>query len=133
MMRFWAILLGVCYNLVSLGATLQVHTCGNDILWSISESENPHDSCPLCHSTPTDSCHGNSCQDLELKLDQLSDQLFANNKDTVQLIDSAIIVLPWIQSLKDRALPHQIAQRSQVLAHSDSSPPIYILHCTFRI
>lgn len=133
MIKFWAILLCICYNTVSLGATLQIHTCGNNMLWSISKVENPHDSCPLCHSTPTDSCHGGACQDLELKLDQLSDQLFANSKDTVQLVDSAIIVLPWIRSPQERAFLPQLDEARRILTHSNSSPPTYILHCTFRI
>lgn len=132
MIKFGAILLCLCYNLVSLGATLQIHSCGNKVLWSISETEDPHETCPLCSTEPTKSCHGDACQDLELKLDQLSDQLFANNNDSIQVVDTAIITLPWIMPFKKWVFTQRV-DKAQILTYSNSSPPIYILNCTYRI
>jgi hypothetical protein len=133
MVKFFAIFLSVFYNIVCLGATLQVHSCGNNILWSISNTENIHDTCSICHNSTSDICRGGDCQDIELKLDQLSDKLFSNNKDIVQLFHSAIITLPWIL-LPDAWTSHtEIVPTKAILAYSNSSPPTYLLHCTFRI
>lgn len=134
MVKFIAIFLSVFYNVVSIGATLQVHTCGSNILWSISGEENVHDSCPMCHNDQATACHSGDCQDIELKLDQLSDKLFSHTKDAVQLVDSAIITLPWIQKLSySGTLCQDVTPKREILAYTNSSPPTYLLHCTFRI
>ncbi|HMR18521.1 MAG TPA: hypothetical protein PKA53_04410 [Sphingobacterium sp.] len=134
MIKFIAIFLSVFYNVVSIGATLQVHTCGSTILWSISGDEDIHDTCPLCHSVPADTCPGGDCQDIELKLDQLSDKLFSHNKDVVQLVHTAIITLPsWFQGLSTAIHPQNLIPKRTILASTNLSPPTYLLHCTFRI
>lgn len=133
MVKVLAIFLSLLYNVVSIGATLQVHTCGSNILWSISKTENVHNACPICDSTQTGTCHSGDCQDIELKLDQLSDELFANSKDMVQLFQSATLVLPWIVLPDARTFSRDSIPTNEVLVYSNSSPPTYLLHCTFRI
>lgn len=134
---FLAIFLSLFYTITSLGAVLQMHTCSGNMTWTISKENLIHEKCPLCskHSkSHKKKCKTGKCKDIELKLDPLSDKLFSHNHDIQQIVSPAIVLIPWIQEFINMNFDEKsfiiVDHHSDI---SDTSPPINILHCTFRI
>ncbi len=126
--------------MVSIGATFQIHRCSGHILWSVASEEPIHDACSLCCHTDQaghdhkNSCQDGDCEDVVLKFDQLSDKFFSFAKDPVQSLSPAIIIIPWIQEILSFAFfSKEIIQETNVLAYANSSPPVYLANCIFRI
>ncbi len=140
MKKIFVIFLCICYTAVTFGVTFQIHRCADNVLWAISNEESIHDACPLCHPVQRDNndtkkeCRDGGCDDMEFKLDQLSDKIFSYTKDKTPSLDPAIRVIPWIQDIFSfLSSPKEYIQIANVFAFANSSPPIYLNHCIFRI
>ena len=140
MKKIFIIILCICYTMVSIGATFQIHRCGEHMLWSVSSEKLAYEACPLCNhsgegSTKEDkSCHDEGCKDMEFKFDQLSDKPFFFVKDNGLTLSPAIVVIPWIQEIFSSVVPtKEIVAAIDILAFANSSPPVYLTNCIFRI
>ncbi|NGF55045.1 hypothetical protein G5B00_00855 [Parapedobacter sp. SGR-10] len=140
MKKFFILILSLCYTMVSIGATFQIHRCAGHILWSVSSEKLTHDACPLCGHSEKDitskskDCHSGDCADMEFKFDQLTDKLFSFSKDNGLSLSPAVVVIPWIQEIFSFAVSSQDSTlETVVLAYADSSPPVYLTNCIFRI
>jgi len=138
MKKIFVIFLCICYVAVCFGITFQIHRCADNVLWVLSEVESIHHSCPFCHQQDAEEtkkdCRDGSCDDMEFKLDQLSDKVFSYTKDRTLTLDPAIRIIPWMQDIFSFPSPQRVYRPLRtILAFGNSSPPIYLQHCIFRI
>jgi hypothetical protein len=112
-----------------------MHNCGENFFISLYE-KSTHDNCPLCAKNHTEkkvNCQDGSCNDVEIKINQLSDELFSVNSSDYSSMQPAIIQRLWI-SLKpieyDNITTFSVV--NYYFHHSDSSPPIFIRNQNFR-
>ncbi len=140
MKKIFIVFLCVCYTIVSFGITFQIHRCADNVLWAISNEKALHDTCPLCHHTPQSrdeikkDCQGGNCEDMELKLDQLSHKVFSFTKDNTPSLNPAILTIPWMQDIFSfLSFSKEWTSSTHVFAFANSSPPIYLYNCIFRI
>lgn len=141
MKRFFALLLCVLYITVSFGGSVYLHNCCGGTSISIYEKEG-HDTCPLCakkkkkdiDSSQHKSCSEGKCSDVEIKIDQLENKLFAGHSSLSVIFTPAILTRFWInlnpvaQELDTTKLPLRNS-----FVYTDSSPPTFLLNCIFRI
>ncbi|MBE8720122.1 hypothetical protein C4F40_05190 [Sphingobacterium sp. Ka21] len=106
------------------------------------EGANTHSNCPLCskdhqHTAEkkTNCQESHSCNDIQVKLDQLSDKLFSADYSKSFLgFSPTIITLYWVQpSLFIDFVFNSKHTPEETVAFSNSSPPTYLLHRNFRI
>lgn len=137
-MRLLNYIVCVIFTFVSLGGNIYIHQCKDTTLLSFY-SEIDTGNCPFCEKHHNkdhkmdDHCAG-ECKDSTLKIDQLSDQNFNTTHSSFVQLSPAITPILWILDFaidtKDVETYHSLAY---LLSFSDSSPPLYLQNCIFRI
>ncbi|MCA5006835.1 hypothetical protein [Sphingobacterium bovistauri] len=137
-MRLIAYFVCIIFTFVSLGGTIYIHQCKDATLLSLYKQIDTK-SCPLCEKhhnddhQKTENCDG-GCKDSTLKIDPLSDENFNINQAFFVQLSPAIIPIFWISNFgaptKDTL---QKKSLDFLFTFSDSSPPIYLQNCIFRI
>lgn len=118
-----------------------MHNCCGGTSISVYEKKG-HDACSMCIKTQKQqtksekhkSCSDGKCSDIEIKIDQLANKLFAGNANFSLHHAPAILTRLWV-NLSPLALDIEKETLSwkNSLVYSDSSPPTFILNCIFRI
>jgi hypothetical protein len=106
------------------------------------EGANTHENCPMCSkdhdhtAEKKNNCQeSHSCNDIQVKLDQLSDKLFSKDHAKSFLgFGPAIITLYWVQPslFNDFVFNNKYTSEERVV-FSNTSPPTYLLNRNFRI
>jgi len=134
MKRLVTLFLCMIYTFVTLGGSIFVHNCGENTIMSFYEKAS-HDSCPICVQKQNTKklCKDNSCKDIEVKIDQLSKELFSAKKFDNFSIQPAIFQRLWID-YKPHVVSFNIEKPTFAhhLYYTNNSPPTYILHRNIR-
>ena len=137
-MRLLVYFVCVMFTFVSLGGNIYLHKCKDATLLSLYEKVDTK-SCPFCEKhhksdhEKDDHCEG-ECSDSILKIDQLTDKNFNANQILFTQISPAIIPLLWIVNIiTPTADINHLQNIDYLYSSTDSSPPIYIQNCIFRI
>lgn len=137
MKRVLAILMSVMFCFVSIGGNIYVHICKDSFILSFYEKLSP-ESCIFCaetrkhHEDHDGHCHG-ECKNEVVKVDQLSHKDYNSSSFLIKLTP-AILSLPWIAlDFKVTDTFHKAVFTNYLYASIDSSPPIYIKNCIYRI
>ena len=137
-MRLLIYIVCTVFTFVSLGGNIYMHQCKDATLLSLYNQVDT-ENCPFCekhhHSTEEKDEHcAGECKDSTLKIDQLSDQNININSAYFVQLSPAIIHILWISNFKTA---DESSENIQPLAYlhryTDSSPPIYLQNCIFRI
>lgn len=135
MKKVFTLLLCLLYTFVTFGGSIFVHNCGANTLLSIYDKPS-HQSCPLCLDTETNkgkSCEKGSCQDVEIKIDQLADDFFSSTKVDNFVILPAILPRLWMESYNYcEIVCTKITKQLSYFHSAGSAPPSYILNCNIR-
>ncbi len=139
MKRIISLILCLFYTFISFGGSIYVHQCSGDVSVSIYNKES-HTNCPLCHkkSNSTDlyqkSCADGNCKDIEIVIDQISDQQVNLGSILFELTSPAILILHWIDLKPIIAVSaNKITSDYPNWHFADSSPPYFLLNCTFLL
>lgn len=137
-MRLLTYIVCVIFTFVSTGGTIYVHHCKENTVLSLYEKVSIQ-SCPFCenhHKSPKEKnnpCEGD-CKDSIVKIDQFSDKNFNTSPSFFAQLSPAIIPILWIVNFTSADEDFSQNKSTAFLySYADSSPPIYIQHCTFRI
>lgn len=137
MKKVFTLILCLLFTFVTFGGAIYVHNCGENTLLSIYE-KTAHEHCPMCpkghpETKKSNSCLLKSCNDVEIKIDQLSDQLFSSQKADTFSFSHFIFPRYWVNIKPLENTPELVYIRQEILYYiSNSSPPIYILHRNIR-
>lgn len=135
MKKLFIIFLCITYTFVALGGSIFVHNCDDNSVFSIYEKAT-HDECPICSKKGKTKkiCGKGSCKDTEIKINQLSDELFSANNAEKFLIQPFIFERLWVETTPiSRTIQSQSFSSPILLYCSSSDPPNYLLNCNFRI
>lgn len=137
-MRLLTYIVCLIFTFVSLGGNIYIHQCKDAVLLSLYDKVNTQ-SCPFCeehhksHDEKEAHCAG-ECKDSVLQIDNLTDKNFNTTPTFFTQITPAIIPLLWIVNFTRSS--EEILQQTPVAflySATDSSPPIYLQNCIFRI
>lgn len=123
------------YTFVSIGGSIYLHKCSGETSLSIYEKK-AHSACPMCASPGNEpkSCSTGDCTDVEVKIDQLKDQLFSTKDLTDLQVAPTILTRLWVLIKPvDFNFEAPIHYNLDYYSCTDSSPPLFILHSIFRI
>lgn len=127
----------IIFTFVSLGGNIYVHQCKEATLLSLYHQIDTKN-CPFCekHHKSADkqneNCEG-ECKDSVLEINQLTDKKITTSQLFPQL-SPAIIPLLWIVDFSTTIQEINKQYSTELLySYTDSSPPIYLQNCIFRI
>lgn len=143
MKRFVVLFLCVCYMLSYFGTTLYLHQCHGATAVKLFEKAN-HESCPLCkehthkdthNDAKKKSCSNNKCSNIEVKFEELSDQVLSSSTDLLAFLTPAILPRFWVDTISpvSAEITNPKVWSKQDKFISNSSPPVYLTNCTFII
>lgn len=141
MIRFLTILLCVLYTAVATGGSVYLHNCCGGTLISLYE-KNAVEACSFCAGTANPeedaaehkTCMEGKCGHVEIKVDQLEDQLFASQTNTTVVFSPVILTRLWVLltpvlfDIHKDEIPF-----SNRFVYNDTSPATYLVNCIFRI
>lgn len=126
------------FTFVSLGGNIYVHQCKEATQLSLYNKVDTKN-CPFCEKHHTADhekgghCEG-ECADSVLKIDQLADKNFNVNQVLFTQLSPAITPLLWIVNFTTATADINNQKNTDYLySFSDSSSPIHIQNCIFRI
>lgn len=120
-----------------MGGSIFVHNCGEKMLLSVYEKSS-HEECPLCareHQEPNkqSDCTDGSCNDVEIRIDQLSDKFFASKKNDTFVISPFIFQRLWVEISTPQNTSYLVKKTTDInLYLLNSSPATYILNRNIR-
>lgn len=135
MKKTLTLLLCILYTFVTFGGSLFVHYCDDNVMMSIYDKSS-HDDCPICaqhmHQEFEDCQHG-TCNDVEIKIDQLKDTFFSSTKADKFLLQPMVVDRLWLDlvTFSDKQIS-KVPIPDLHLYYTNSSPPVYILNCNLR-
>lgn len=135
MKKTLTLILCLLYTFITFGGSIFVHNCGDDVMLSMYEKSS-HENCPICakkKQKKTSNCKHGSCNDVEIKIDQLKDKFTSSHKIDTIILQPVIFERLWINLYTPNSV--SIINESLPYIHlycSNSSPPAYILHCNIR-
>lgn len=137
MKKLFTLFLCLIYTFVAFGGSIFMHNCGENTTLSMYE-KSTHEKCPMCATGHKEIkiekvCKSGSCQDIEIKIDQLSDKLFSSNKSEKLLLQPIIFQRLWIDiSPLSTAILSEVPIPKDNLHYANVTLPYYLLNCNFR-
>lgn len=138
MKRLLNILICIIFLFVSIGGNIYTHQCEDTVFFSVYQKLNT-EHCPLCvkHHSKSTSNHKScqkKCKDSVLEIDQLADKSYNTNYPVVSNFSPAIVPILWIIDFVgiDTYTYHK-KEFDSIYLIADSSPPVYLYNCIFRI
>lgn len=137
MKRLFTLFLCTIYTFVAFGGSIFMHNCGENTVYSIYQKTS-HEECPICGNKSKTTkkqkvCTSGSCKDVEVKIDQLADELFSANKAGKFLIQPHIFQRLWVEIAPvELPLVTDFPKLSIDRYYSSTAPPRYLLNCNFR-
>lgn len=129
------------YTFISFGGTIYVHECSGGTSLGIYE-KTTHANCPLCHkqthnhakSVEEKACTTDDCKDIEIQIDQISDQQLIQTSNFFHITSPAVLIKHWINL---KPVVHEIVHHYSLMPdgflNTNSSPPTFLLNRNFRI
>lgn len=137
-MRLLIYFVCIVFTFVSLGGNIYVHQCKEATLLSLYNQIDTKN-CPFCkkhhqsEDKQNENCKGD-CKDSILEINQLTDKKINTNQVLFPQLSPAVLQLLWIV---DFITPIQEINKKYstelLYSYTDSSPPIYLQNCIFRI
>lgn len=137
MKKLFTLFLCITYTFVALGGSIFMHNCGENTVLSIYEKSS-HEECPICNGNDKTStiqvvCKSGACKDIEVKINQLDNELFSANKSEKFIIQPFIFERLWVDLSPKTITLHSHIHSSPLLSYcSNTDPPQYLLNCNFR-
>jgi len=137
-MRLLIYFVCIIFTFVSLGGNIYLHQCKEATMLSLYNQINTK-SCPFCEKhhkaaeEKDEHCEG-ACKDSVLDIEQLTDKNFNTKQVFFAQFSAAITPLLWIVNF---ITPEDDINKQHhadlFYSYADSSPPIYLQYCIFRI
>lgn len=137
-MRLVAYFVCIIFTFVSIGGNIYIHQCKDATLLSLYNQIDTK-SCPFCEKHHQDEheqdehCAG-ECKDSTLNIDQLSDHNYNIHQSFFAQLSPVITPILWILNFTTPVSDIDTKESLEFkYSYTDSSPPIYLQNCIFRI
>lgn len=137
-MRIAIYILSLIFTFVSLGGNIYVHQCKESVLLSFYHKIETTN-CQFCNKhhqqqdTQEDHCGGH-CKDSVLKIDQLDKTGYTINQSLLVTISPAVLPIYGVMDFQIQPMDNIHTNKADIIQqYTNSSPPIFIKNCNFRI